>query len=140
MKKYLILIVCALAVVLITACEGNDPQTTETSSSSNSTTSKYLRVTPSELTFRGFHMQSQYIQLESNTNWNINIENKAMFQTVTPSNYGSGDARISVTVPAISSNQQNSFTTQKGKITISCKDEKGKTISYTVECERRKSY
>lgn len=140
MKKYLKLIVCVLSVMMV-ACERNDPQTSGSSSSgSSSKEAKYLRVTPTDLTFVGFYMQSKYIKVESNTDWDIEIKNKDMFQTVSPRYRGSGNGQISVTVPEISSNKQSTFTTQKGEIIISCKDENRRTISYTVECERKKSY
>jgi phage-related protein len=140
MKKLFILLVPVMMIGL-TACNANEPTNqggSQGSGSGDQSEKITLNVKPSEITFNGFHMQTEYINIECNTNWTVEIENNKMFQSVSPSYYGNGNRRMSVTVPEINSQNQSSFSTQNGSITISCKDENHRTLSKTVKCTRKK--
>lgn len=134
MKKFFLLFV---AFGLMVGCNANDP-TSPVGTSKGEKEEITLSVSPSSLTFTGFAMSSKYIYVKCNTDWEIKVENSSMFQSINPRYYGSGNQTIYVTVPEISSSNQSTFTTQRGSITISCKNEHNKTLSKTVECTRKK--
>ena len=139
MKKIFAYLSILLAFIVV-GCNTNEPSSSWNGSGSGSGGSEKKKVTlsvsPKELKFTGFYMISYYIDVKCNTMWQIDIENYSMFYSVNPRYNGSGNQRITVTVPEISANKQSSFTTQHGSITISCTNENGRKLSETVECVR----
>jgi len=119
-------------------CNANEPRVGE-DDFKESSTKVALSVKPEKLTIVGYATRVEYINVECNTNWRITVENEDMFSLVSPV-YGDGDKKVTVYFPEVGYYDQNTFTTQHGSITISCKDENRKTISRKVECVRKKSY
>lgn len=138
MKRLFFILAAAICML---SCNTNDPSNQGGGSGSGSGSGSEeitLSVDPTELVFTGFYMHSKYINVKCNTDWEIDVENSSMFQSITPRYYGSGNGTITLTVPEINAQKQKTFTTQTSRITISCKDENYRTISKTVECTRKK--
>lgn len=124
------------AVLCLVGCNTEEP-TRGSYSGGSTSTNVFLSVSPQQITYSGAASSVKYINIECNTHWEIKLENKDMFQMVSPM-YGDGNKKVSVFFPEIDYYEQNSFVTQYGSITVSCKNEKGETISSKVNCTRKK--
>jgi len=119
-------------------CNTNAPESEQTDSGNKSKQTIYLTVDTDELHFKGFHMQGKYVKVESNTNWDIQIENSDMFQSVYPRYGGSGNEDMYISVPEINAQKQKTFSTQYGSINISYRGDNGLTTTKKIKCIRSK--